>query len=59
MLTLNLKINKFRPFRWTKDDFARFDLSGRATDKSVLQYAQNLLYTILEGSDFDLDIIKI
>ena len=34
----NTKMIKFRPFRWTKDDFARFYLSGRATAKSLKQY---------------------
>ena len=37
MLTLILKIIKFRIFRWTKDDFLRFYLSGRATAKSLKQ----------------------
>ena len=37
LTTLTLKTNKFRPFRWTKDDFVRFHLSGTATAKSVLQ----------------------
>ena len=56
------QIIKFRPFRRTKDDFARFYLSGRATAKSLKQYydmnAQKFLHSTLECSDFDLDLNK-